>query len=68
MPGGVSNTEEIMEFIAGELSTNTYVNVMNQYRPLGEACGMPPIDRPPTRDEYLSALEAAKRKGLRIDR
>ena len=33
MPDGLAGTREIMEFLAREISPNTYVNVMGQYRP-----------------------------------
>ncbi len=35
MPGGIAGTREIMRFIATEISTNTYVNIMAQYYPAG---------------------------------
>jgi acetyltransferase-like isoleucine patch superfamily enzyme len=33
LPGGLAGTEEAMRFLAEELSPDTYVNVMDQYRP-----------------------------------
>ena len=33
LPGGLAGTAETMRFIAGELSPDTFVNVMGQYRP-----------------------------------
>ena len=69
MPGGVSATEEVMRFVAEELSPRTYVNVMAQYRPVGEAHGIPPVDRAPTREECRRAVAAARAAGLtRLDR
>ena len=32
MPGQTQEATEIMKFIAGEVSKDTYVNVMEQYR------------------------------------
>jgi putative pyruvate formate lyase activating enzyme len=64
MPNGHAGTEEIMKFISEELSRDTYVNIMNQYRPCGEANNYPEIDRPITADEYLEAVRIAHSFGL----
>jgi putative pyruvate formate lyase activating enzyme len=64
MPGGVSSTEAVLEFIARELSVHSYVNLMDQYRPEYRADEYPEIDRRITRKEYLEAVRAAKRLGL----
>ncbi len=69
MPGGVAGTREIMRFIAKEISPNTYVNIMDQYRPCGNACKYPPINRRITHDEYEEALRAAREEGIpRLDK
>lgn len=68
LPGGLSGTAEVMRFIAGEISTDTYVNIMDQYRPCYQASGHPPLDRRITEKEYEEAVKAAFRAGLtRID-
>jgi len=68
MPGGVAGTEGVMRFLAEEISRNTYVNVMDQYRPCWEAQKTPAINRRITREEYEQALEAARQAGLhRLD-
>jgi len=64
MPNGLAGTGAIMEFIAKEISLNTYINIMEQYRPCGEASGIPEISRPVTAREYLNALEIARSFGL----
>ncbi len=69
LPGGLADTNEIMQFIGREISTDTYVNIMAQYHPCGRAAHFPPLDRPPTAGEYAEAVTAAKAEGLtRIDR
>ena len=65
MPGGVAGTREIMRFIAGEISPDTYVNIMDQYRPCGNAHKYPPLDRCIANDEYEEALRAAREEGIR---
>lgn len=64
MPAGLCGTREIMEFIAKEISPNTYINIMAQYRPCGEAFRFPKINRPITSQEYLEAVEIARYFGL----
>jgi putative pyruvate formate lyase activating enzyme len=68
MPNQVAGTEEIMEFLAKEISPNTYVNVMDQYRPCGSAHRDEFINRPLHSKEYRNAVNAANRAGIeRLD-
>lgn len=65
MPQGVANTGEIMKFLATEISPNTYVNLMDQYRPCGKASGETMINRRITGEEYAMAIHQAKQAGLK---
>ena len=65
MPGGLDETREILRFLARELSVDTYVNVMDQYRPCGKAHDFPPINRRLSNDEFQGALKLAREAGLR---
>jgi putative pyruvate formate lyase activating enzyme len=68
MPNAQVETREIMRFLAQDISKQTYVNVMDQYRPCGRAGSFPPIDRRPTHEEFQDAMDAAKDAGLtRLD-
>jgi putative pyruvate formate lyase activating enzyme len=68
MPGGLEETGEVLRFLAQEVSVDTYVNVMDQYRPCGKAYQCPPIDRRLSSTEYQEALKMAKDAGLhRLD-
>jgi len=68
MPMQVAGTREIMEFLAKEISPDTYVNVMDQYHPCGDADKDPSINRRLTSREYRDAVDAAKKAGLtRLD-
>jgi putative pyruvate formate lyase activating enzyme len=68
MPNRIAGTEEVMEFVAREIAVNTYVNVMDQYRPCGSAHGDEFINRRLYAKEYRDAVSAAKRAGLtRLD-
>jgi len=69
LPENLAGTEKVLEFIAHEISTNTYLNLMDQYRPCYRADKCPPLDRPITSLEYRAALAMAERYGLRrLDR
>jgi putative pyruvate formate lyase activating enzyme len=68
MPQGIAGTQQVLEFIATEVSRNTYLNLMDQYRPCYRTDEYPEIDRPTTAQEYRDALDAAARLGLeRLD-
>ncbi len=64
MPGGLAGTRDVMRFVAREISPNTYVNIMDQYRPCGSAHRYPPLDRGITGHEYEEALAAARQEGV----
>jgi putative pyruvate formate lyase activating enzyme len=69
LPGDLAATEEVLRFVATELSPATYLNLMGQYRPCFRAGEHPPADRRPTAAELQHAAEIAERLGLhRLDR
>jgi len=68
MPNDVANTEEVMNFLAKEISPNTYVNIMDQYRPCYRGKDDALINRSITQSEFHNALDFAKKAGLeRLD-
>ncbi len=68
MPAGKAGTREAMQFLAREISPNTYVNLMRQYRPEGYAFRYPEIDRPLAPAEWHEALAVARQEGIhRLD-
>lgn len=64
LPGNLARTEKVMEFLAKEVSSNTFVNVMAQYYPAHKAFDYPELSRKISAKEYREAVEAAKRAGL----
>jgi putative pyruvate formate lyase activating enzyme len=64
MPGYLSETREILKSLAG-VSGNTYVNIMDQYRPCGRAYEYEEIGRRIAPEEYRAAMGYAKEFGLR---
>ena len=70
MPGDAAGTADIMQWVARELSLDTYVNLMAQYRPAGHVSAQqyPEIDRCITAREFQQACEAFRAAGLhRLD-
>ncbi|MFI5340900.1 MAG: radical SAM protein [Candidatus Methylomirabilales bacterium] len=68
LPNSLAGTAEVVLFLA-ELSEDTYVNIMDQYRPCYRAHEYPPLARRPTRAEFEEALQLARAAGLhRMDR
>ena len=67
MPGLLDDTREIMRWIAGNLSRDTYVNVMDQYYPAHKAeteSRFTEINHSISADEFCGALELARAAGL----
>jgi putative pyruvate formate lyase activating enzyme len=65
MPNHVAGTREVMRFLAQEISPDTFVNVMPQYRPASFAQRHPSIDRPLRLNEFEEALAIAREEGIR---
>jgi len=69
MPGHLEETKGVLEFLADEISKETYVNIMDQYRPCHRAFQFERINRPLDAEEYDQALSLAGHFGLhRLDR
>jgi putative pyruvate formate lyase activating enzyme len=68
LPENLAGTDRILAFLAHEISPDTYVNLMDQYRPCYRADEFPPLDRRPTRAELAAARAFARELGLsRLD-
>ncbi len=64
LPADAAGTAEVVRFLVEEISSNTYLNVMVQYRPEYNACSFPELDRHITTKEYGDALRLAAQAGL----
>ncbi len=62
LPENISGTDRVLEFLAEEVSADTYINVMDQYRPCYRADV--PINRPISRQEFAQASAWAEEFGL----
>ena len=68
MPGEIEETRKIMQFLAEEVSSHVYVNIMDQYYPAGIVSShpekYPELTRRVTPEEMRSALRSAQQAGL----
>jgi putative pyruvate formate lyase activating enzyme len=68
LPHGLAGSRAAFRFIARRISRNTYVNVMDQYRPCGDAVDHAILGTRLTAEEYRRAVRAAAAEGLwRLD-
>ena len=68
LPHGLAGTAEIVRFLAEQISPNTYLNLMDQYRPDYQARLFPRLSQSLTRQEYQQAVDLARSAGLlRLD-
>ncbi len=64
LPGDLAGSAEVVRFLSEEISPNTYLNVMAQYRPEYKACRFPELNRRISAKEYNDAVRLAARAGL----
>lgn len=68
LPNGLAGTPEIIRFLADEISKNTYLNLMDQYRPCYNAQYYPKLTRRINNSEYQEAVALAHSAGIyRLD-
>jgi putative pyruvate formate lyase activating enzyme len=69
MPGLLDETRACLEWLRRELGADTYLNLMDQYRPAGKVGGaaFPEIDRGLTSREWSEAVRLAASLGFRLD-
>jgi putative pyruvate formate lyase activating enzyme len=65
LPNGLAGSEKIFEFIANEISKNTFINIMAQYWPAYKAHQYPELSRRITEKEFQEAINLAKKFGLK---
>ena len=65
LPGGLAGSAEVVRFLAERVSANTYVNIMDQYRPCYCAHEFPELNRRPSLAEFAAAVRLAQEAGLR---
>jgi putative pyruvate formate lyase activating enzyme len=68
MPGRLEETRRILQFLKNEVSSSTHVNLMSQYRPMGDAAKFPDLAGPLTAGEFKTAFQMGKDSGLKLIR
>ena len=61
LPNALQNTKSVLQWIAENLSDDTYVSIMGQYTPFGDAFKFDEINRKLKPLEYKIAVEYAKK-------
>ena len=64
LPGDLAHSEQVFHFLAEEVSADTYINIMAQYRPAWRAREHPPLERRLAAEEYREVVRMAKKVGL----
>ena len=69
LPDGLAGTGEVVRFLTQDISTDTYLNIMDQYHPCYRAGDIPRMSRPVSAPEFAESVSMARRQGLdRLDR
>jgi putative pyruvate formate lyase activating enzyme len=64
LPNNIAGSRRVLSFIAKEVSVDSYVNIMDQYRPMYRAGRYPELARQPYSSEYSEIVEFAESLGL----
>ena len=64
LPGAVANTKGVLDWIASNLSNNTYISLMSQYVPYGRANEFEELSRKILPLEYKIAVSYAEKLGF----
>ncbi len=64
LPNNLAGSSKILHFIAENISLNTYLNLMDQYRPMYNARNFPKLKRPLQIEEYREVLAESQSLGL----
>ncbi len=69
LPHGLAGTKSIMGFLSNEVSSSTYVNIMDQYHPCYKAFQITSLRRRISSVEFQEALSFARETGIsRLDK
>ena len=64
LPNDIAGSKAVIDFIAEEISTETYLNIMDQYRPTYHAYKYPKLNRQISASEYKEVVDYALSKGI----
>lgn len=64
LPNGLAGSRAVLDFIAEDISVDSYVNIMDQYRPLNRARRYVELNRRVTSAEFNEVVKYAQSLGL----
>lgn len=64
LPNDIANSSAVLDFIAREISLESYVNIMNQYRPCFHGHHYKKLQQPTSGEEFESVVRTARKFGL----
>jgi putative pyruvate formate lyase activating enzyme len=64
LPNDIAGSKAVIGFVADEISSDTYLNIMDQYRPAYHANKHAELNRRITPSEYKDVIDYAHNKGL----
>jgi putative pyruvate formate lyase activating enzyme len=64
LPNNLAGSSEVLRFIAEHVSPNTYLNLMDQYRPMYNAQNFPKLKRSLRPQEFQQVMDEAHSLGL----
>lgn len=64
LPNQLAGSEKVIDFIADEISKETYLNIMDQYHPAYKATSFPELNRRITDQEFNQVIDYAGKAGL----
>jgi putative pyruvate formate lyase activating enzyme len=64
LPNGLADSRPILDFVAREISLNTYINIMDQYHPEFKAAKYRELNRGIRSSEFNEVLDYARHLGL----
>jgi len=65
LPNDIAGSKAVIDFVAKEISANTYINIMDQYCPAYKASEHKELNRRITPSEYKEVVDYAFSRGLR---
>ncbi len=65
LPNDAAGSKKVIDFVADEISTKSYLNIMDQYRPAYNASKYEKLNRRITPSEYKEVVDYAFSRGLR---
>jgi putative pyruvate formate lyase activating enzyme len=64
LPNDIAGSKKVIDFVADEISTGSYINIMDQYRPAYNAIKNEKLNRRITPSEYKETVDYAFSRGL----